>query len=114
MEYLTKELILGVIGCIWFTSWMYLIKEKPELDPFITEGEKAYIVNSLVHKEGHKHVVHPPWKAMALSPAVWAISAAQFAELWGFYTMLTQLPTFLKGFNYRKNMDFIIGGLVLG
>jgi ACS family sodium-dependent inorganic phosphate cotransporter len=85
---------------MWFVSWMYLIKESPEKDHWISEDEKLYIQKSLVHKEGHKHVVHPPWKAIATSPAVWAISAAQFAELWGFYTMLTQLPTFLKGSKY--------------
>jgi hypothetical protein len=26
---------------------------------------------------------------------VWAIAVAHFAENWGFYTMLTELPTYL-------------------
>lgn len=34
---------------------------------------------------------------MITSPAVWAIIAAHFSENWGFYTMLTQLPTFMNG-----------------
>lgn len=28
---------------------------------------------------------------------VWAIVSAHFCENWGFYTLLTQLPTFMKG-----------------
>lgn len=38
---------------------------------------------------------------MLTSPPVWAIVAAHFSENWGFYTMLTQLPTYMNG-NYRN------------
>lgn len=34
---------------------------------------------------------------MLTSGPVWAISAAHFAENWGFYTLLTMLPTYMKG-----------------
>lgn len=34
---------------------------------------------------------------MLTSPPVWAIIVAHFSENWGFYTMLTQLPTFMNG-----------------
>lgn len=37
-----------------------------------------------------------PWLAILTSPAVWATSAAHFANNWGFYTMLTCLPTYMK------------------
>ena len=33
--------------------------------------------------------------AMLKSPAVWAIAVAHFVENWGFYTWLTQLPSFM-------------------
>ena len=39
----------------------------------------------------------PPWKAMMTSQAVWAIIVAHFAENWGFYTLLTGLPMFMRG-----------------
>lgn len=38
-----------------------------------------------------------PWKRMFLSYPVWAIIIAHFCENWGFYTFLTELPTFMKG-----------------
>ena len=39
----------------------------------------------------------PPWKKMLTSKAVWAIIIAHFAENWGFYTLLTGLPMFMRG-----------------
>lgn len=33
---------------------------------------------------------------MLLSPAVWAIIIAHFCNNWGFYTLLTCMPTFFK------------------
>ena len=37
-----------------------------------------------------------PWQSMMTSKAVWAIIVAHFAENWGFYTLLTGMPTFMK------------------
>ena len=37
-----------------------------------------------------------PWLSIWTSPAVFAICAAHFANNWGFYTMLTCLPTYMK------------------
>ena len=38
----------------------------------------------------------PPWKSMMTSKPVWAIIIAHFSENWGFYTLLTGMPTFMK------------------
>lgn len=37
-----------------------------------------------------------PWKLILTSAPVWAIVFAHFAENWGFYTFLTEMPTFLS------------------
>ena len=37
-----------------------------------------------------------PWKQIATSPAVWGIIIGHFANNWGFYTLLTCLPTYMK------------------
>lgn len=37
-----------------------------------------------------------PWKEIACSRAVWAICIAHFCNNWGFYTLLTCLPLYLK------------------
>jgi len=37
-----------------------------------------------------------PWKAIVTSVPLWAIAIAQCSQAWGFYTLLTELPTYLK------------------
>nr|CAD7601598.1 unnamed protein product [Timema genevievae] len=50
------------------------------------------------------NLVHP-WRKFFTSMPVWAVIVAHFCENWGFYTLLTQLPTFMKDaleFNLKK------------
>ena len=50
----------------------------------------------------YKQDVKVPWKAIFTSLPVWAIVVAHFSENWGFYTLLTELPSFLK---HRLHFD---------
>ncbi|XP_055704445.1 sialin-like [Phlebotomus papatasi] len=84
----------GAVGCAWCIAWLIIIKASPEADPFISEEEKLYIIRSVGSSEKKK--IKHPWKAILTSTAVWAIVSSHFAENWGFYTLMTQLPTFLK------------------
>ena len=47
----------------------------------------------VTHEES---TMNTPWKAIMTSKPVWAIIVAHFAENWGFYTLLTGMPTFMK------------------
>ncbi|XP_076668137.1 major facilitator superfamily transporter 9 isoform X2 [Andrena cerasifolii] len=86
--------VFGAAGLVWFFFWWVIVKDKPEDDPWISEAELEYIKSSLGNRKDEK--IRHPWKAMLKSPPVWAIVAAHFSENWGFYTMLTQLPTFMN------------------
>lgn len=88
--------VFGAIGCVWFLAWTIIVKKSPQDDPFISEEEKRYIVHKLGNRK-QSEVLHPPWKEIFKSTAVWAIVASHFSENWGFYTLLTQLPSFLSG-----------------
>jgi MFS transporter, ACS family, solute carrier family 17 (sodium-dependent inorganic phosphate cotransporter), other len=86
--------IFGAIGCIWFIAWTIIVRRSPQEDPLISEEEKNYIINSIDIKS--EEIISPPWRKILTSKPVYAIVASHFAENWGFYTLLTQLPTFLK------------------
>lgn len=88
--------IFGTVGCIWYVAWLIFIRGSPDTDPWITEEERSYIKRSLASATNDKPP-KTPWKAIFLSTAVWAIIFAHFSENWGYYTLLTQLPTFLNG-----------------
>ena len=89
--------VFGAVGVVWTLFWMILIKASPDEDQWISEEEKRYIKQSLSHQTNVEKVkMKIPWKSIFTSAAVWAIVAAQVAEGWGFFTLQTQLPQFLK------------------
>ncbi|KAK9870670.1 hypothetical protein WA026_008230 [Henosepilachna vigintioctopunctata] len=86
--------VYGGIGLLWYLLWQLIVSTKPSEDPRISTAELNYITKSLgtvVAKE-----VKHPWKSIFSSTAVWAIVVAHTTENWGFYTLLTQLPKYMK------------------
>jgi ACS family sodium-dependent inorganic phosphate cotransporter len=88
--------ITGIFGCIWMILWFLIVKRSPTQDRFITEEEKSYIKENLEHKK-YGESPEIPWMSIFKSMPFWAIIISQFADNWGLYTLLTQLPLFLKG-----------------
>lgn len=88
--------VFGVIGCIWYVFWAWIVRESPEEDSMCSEEERRFIKASLNNVNASSSLQNVPWRSILTSSAVWAIAASHFAENWGVYTMLTQLPLFLK------------------
>ncbi|XP_065897699.1 sialin-like isoform X2 [Dysidea avara] len=92
--------ISGIVGIIWFVAWLFLVFNTPADHPRISPEEHHYIESSidseLLLQESVKEDFPPPWSAIFTSPAVLAIIIGHFANNWGFYTLLTCLPTFLS------------------
>ncbi|ETN58282.1 Sialin, Sodium/sialic acid cotransporter [Anopheles darlingi] len=93
--------LLGAFACLWFVAWMLIVRRSPEADPYITPKEKEFILATTKRTgtgtgTGASDRVQHPWGAILTSGPVWSLIVASFAENWGFYTLLTQLPTFLK------------------
>lgn len=112
--------VFGTIGVIWLVLWMIIVKEGPEKDKHISQDELNYIQTQLGTKG--RSVVKHPWKSIFTSTAFYAIVASHFSENWGFYTLLTQLPTYLKNvmnFNLDKTgflsaVPYLAMGILLG
>ncbi|XP_068082585.1 vesicular glutamate transporter 1 isoform X2 [Anabrus simplex] len=85
--------VFGVVGLVWFAAWWVLVKRGPQYDRHIDPRELKYLQDALPVVP--KNVVHP-WKKFFASGPVWAVIVANFSENWGFYTLLTQLPIFMK------------------
>jgi ACS family sodium-dependent inorganic phosphate cotransporter len=104
--------VYGVIGCLWYLLWLAIVRASPEHDRFISDEERRYIEASLAQSNHSKSVKHIPYKAIFTSLPVWAIAASHFAENWGVYTMLTQLPLFLKCKNEMEpSYDVLIASI---
>lgn len=97
--------VFGVCGLIWFILWMFLVSNTPECHPTISMNEKIYIQTSLNQTADHKSP-KIPWKHILTSMPFWAIFVVHIAQNWGFYTLLTELPTYMKNilhFNIADN-----------
>lgn len=45
--------------------------------------------------QDNQAVLSVPWVAMLTSPPVWAILVTQCGQSWAFYTILTELPSYM-------------------
>lgn len=100
--------VFGSTGLAWAMAWFLCVRNSPSEDPSISEEERLYIETSLAN-DVQKKDVKVPWKAIFTSLPVWAIVVAHFSENWGFYTLLTELPSFLK---HRLDFDLSEAGFV--
>ena len=50
--------VFGILGLIWFVAWWYIVTDKPEDDPYITEAELKYIQSSLGNIERKVRWLH--------------------------------------------------------
>lgn len=102
----------GALGLIWYALWTILVAESPEMDKKITKQELTYILDSLKETNQSSSKLQVPWKSILTSAPVWAIVVSHFSENWGFYTLLTQLPKYLKDIhNYELGKSGFLSGL---
>ncbi|KAH9504502.1 hypothetical protein Btru_062944 [Bulinus truncatus] len=113
--------IFGSLAVIWFLMWVILVTESPIGHPGISNAELDYIQNSIGFTEEQTKRVHPPLLQIFKSAPVWAIAVAHFVENWGFYTWLTELPTFMthvlkfhiKEGGFLSALPYLVMGLVV-
>lgn len=84
----------GLVSLIWSFLWFVFGKESPAEHPKIRADEKLYIESSLGVVETTEPV-STPWKSILTSVPVWALLTAQCAQAWGFWMLLTKIPTYM-------------------
>ncbi|CAH1100743.1 unnamed protein product [Psylliodes chrysocephalus] len=99
--------VSGVAGIIWTIFWILIVKNKPSEDLKISKHELTFIAESLKVTKQSETNSSIPWRALFSSKPVWAISIGLTCEIWGYYTLLTQLPKFMK---YCLNFDLNAAG----
>ena len=89
----------GACGLVWFIFWVLLVFNNPSVHPRISEEEKNYIETNMAlaptGTNGGK-LPPPPFKQLFTSVPMLAFSIAAIGQNWGFYTLLTEIPTYLS------------------
>jgi ACS family sodium-dependent inorganic phosphate cotransporter-like MFS transporter 5 len=86
--------IYGGLGVLWAIVMALLGSDKPSESKVISEQERIYIESSLGHSE-HKKPLPTPWAKILTSCPVWAILVAHCGQNWGFWTLMTEIPTYM-------------------
>ena len=118
----------GSIGLLWTFPWLYYGANEPQLghrglseDEFesiaaidsshfysTTKSENSSRasdeLSDLDFELGELRSQRVPWKRILMAKEVWAIMINQFAQSWGFYTMLFYMPKYFEA-TYRLGSD---------
>ena len=95
----------GSLGLIWSYAWYNIIYESPEQNPHITSSELT-IISQGTEENRKNRSAEVPWKSIFTSMPFIGVMVAHFGANWGFYNLLTELPTYLTNiqhFNLKDN-----------
>ncbi|KAK7591310.1 hypothetical protein V9T40_002923 [Parthenolecanium corni] len=95
----------GAVGILWAIIWLVLGSDNPAHCSFISTNERDYIHKYIPENsvEGKKKV---PWASLLTSWPVWAIVISHTGHNWGFWLLLSEMPTFIHevlGFNIKSD-----------
>lgn len=79
----------------WCLAWFLVVSDNPSTDKRITEVEREYIYAALGDSK-ERQAPPVPWREVLTSVPFWAILIAGVGNNWGFYTLLTDLPLYMK------------------
>ncbi|XP_073811642.1 putative inorganic phosphate cotransporter [Musca autumnalis] len=99
--------ISGALGFIWCFIWHVWGANTPHSYKGISSEEKFMILKSLAQPTHNVDIrteaaAQTPLREMAKSLPCWALLVDHCAHNWGFWTLLTQLPSYMK---YILNMN---------
>ncbi|XP_034244522.1 sialin isoform X2 [Thrips palmi] len=100
--------VTGGVALLWSALWFVLIFDSPAQHPRISMEERRFIEQALGDsvQASHKETLAVPWRQLLTSGPVWAIVLTHVASIYGFFTVVNQLPTFMKKvlhFNIKQN-----------
>ncbi|XP_015524838.1 putative inorganic phosphate cotransporter isoform X1 [Neodiprion lecontei] len=106
----------GTVTIAWSIWWFFYGADSPANHPSISSEERQYIELSLRTSDCQDQlpesdptttkVLSTPWKAIFTSQPMWALLVVHCAQTWGFWMLLTEIPTYLHAildFNIKEN-----------
>lgn len=88
----------GIAGLVWSVAWFFLGSNSPAECKLVSAEEKLYIETSLgKSQEKTKEKLSTPWSKVLKSTPFWALVLVNSTTDWGYWTLLTQIPTYMKG-----------------
>ena len=106
-------LIFGSLGFIWALAWLRWFRDLPSDHPGVNEAELNHIQGGLTAEpSGHAATVNGAMmRSLLNNPNIWLLSVVAFANSYGFYFVITWLPTFLGTLGFSNTQLALYSGL---
>ncbi|XP_037942193.1 putative inorganic phosphate cotransporter, partial [Teleopsis dalmanni] len=91
--------VSGALGFLWLAVWFILGADRPSDCKSISKEEQRLIEDSIAEKQFETPVnqnLRTPWWKIFTSVPVLVLIVVHCAHNWGFWTLLTQIPTYMK------------------
>lgn len=88
--------IHGALPLIWCLVFAFFFADCPEDQKYITEEERALLINSYGHRSPVSKKVNVPWKKIFTSVPFWALIFTNTFGNFCWYFLLTQMPLYMS------------------
>lgn len=93
--------ISGCCGVLWSFVWLIWGADSPSQSRLITRAERKYIEISLAvisksENDASAAKLPTPWLSIFTSVPFWMLLFACCAYNWGYWTLMTQIPSYMK------------------
>ncbi|KAL4708199.1 hypothetical protein ACJJTC_005341 [Scirpophaga incertulas] len=88
--------VAGVTCLTWAVLWLILGASTPGTSKWISKEERKYIEVNAGSDELNTNNIPLPWKRILTSLPFWAILFAHCGQSLGFWTLLTELPSYMS------------------
>lgn len=88
--------VAGVTCLGWAALWLVFGASTPGSSRWISKEEQKYIESNAASDELNSHGTPVPWKRVWTSLPFWAILFAHCGQSLGFWTLLTELPSYMS------------------
>nr|CAI5843727.1 unnamed protein product [Callosobruchus analis] len=98
--------LYGSLGMLWVLCWLIFGYDSPAHHKSISAAERKWIECGSVHEDENAEKQPTPWKSIFTSVPFYAVLAAHCGQNWGFWTLLTETPTYMEKilkFSITKN-----------
>lgn len=91
----------GGLGCLWVIAFYFRGASTPADSKSISDGERKMIqhtqaIDADTKSDQPKEHIPTPWLGFFTSPPFLALIASHCCSAWGFWTLLTQIPSYMK------------------
>ncbi|KAJ8929445.1 hypothetical protein NQ314_017894 [Rhamnusium bicolor] len=98
-------MFFGAVGTVWCIFFLIFIYEDPEANARMNSEERLYIQKELGNKVGAP-IPPIPWKSIVKAMPFWAILLAHMGHNYGYETLMTELPTYMKQVHHFSIKDY--------